>query len=279
MGRPISEGLTYFPLDIDFFDDEKVQFVSARFGVKGDGIIVRLLCKIYRQGYAIKFDDDVALLFARSVGDINLHGLVKDIVNELLRRGFFDEGIFKRFGLLTSKGIQKRYTKICTDSKIKNFEIEEEISLLRSKPTLTTEETILTTEESAQRKEKERKEKERIVIGADAPKHPPKSIETFEKRETYFYNAIAEYKDVYPPKEILRPFFDYWREPNKSKSKMKWEQEKTWDLKLRLERWANNEFNKKNNQNGTAGVQNSGGISGKRPHDTSKMEPGTRTPL
>lgn len=120
--------------------------------------------------------------------------------------------------------------------------------------------------------------KTKIVIGADAPKHPPKSIETFEKRETDFYNSIAEYKDVYP-KETLRAFFNYWREPNKSKSKMKFEQERTWDLKLRLERWVNNDFNKQNTQNGAARVQNSGAIGGKKPHDTSKMEPGTRIPL
>ena len=68
MSRPKKTGLDFFPLDIDFFEDEKLLLVSSKFGVAGDGILVRLLCKIYQNGYYIKFDDDAALLFARSVG-------------------------------------------------------------------------------------------------------------------------------------------------------------------------------------------------------------------
>jgi uncharacterized membrane protein YgaE (UPF0421/DUF939 family) len=42
-------------------------------------------------------------------------------------------------------------------------------------------------------------------------------------------------------KEMVRAFFDYWREPNKSNTKMRWELEKTWDLNLRLKKWQNNQ--------------------------------------
>jgi hypothetical protein len=44
-------------------------------------------------------------------------------------------------------------------------------------------------------------------------------------------------------KDTMKAFYDYWSEPNKSKSKMKWEVEKTWDLERRVTRWANNNFN------------------------------------
>ena len=46
-------------------------------------------------------------------------------------------------------------------------------------------------------------------------------------------------------RKMIRDFFDYWSEPNKSKSKMKWELNKTWDLKSRLIRWYNNSKPKK----------------------------------
>jgi hypothetical protein len=244
MGRNIKEGLSYFPLDIDFFEDEKVQFLSARFGVKGDGILIRLLCKIYRQGYSIEFNEDVALLFARSVGDINLHGLVKDVVNELLKRGFFDEGIFKRFGLLTSKGIQKRYVKICTDAKRKEWQIPEKIDLIHRKIALTPEEIALTHEESTQRKEKKRKEKERIEGIGD--KSPPiqKSFKNFSEQD--FIDEIAVYKHDFE-KDILNNFFKYWKEKSAS-GKMRFQLEKTWETKLRLEKWKSNQ--QKFNHNG-----------------------------
>ena len=104
-------GLEYFPLDVDFFQDEKIMFVSARFGTKGEAIAVRLMCKIYRQGYFVHWDDDAALLFAKSVGDGSQHSCVKDVVHELLKRGFFERSIFERFGILTSRGIQRRYVE------------------------------------------------------------------------------------------------------------------------------------------------------------------------
>ena len=109
MARINKAGIDYFPFDVDFFQDEKIQFTSARFGMRGEAITVRLLCKIYRNGYFMEFNDDTALLFAKGVGDGCQPTLVKDVVYELLRRGFFDKSIFERFGILTSKGIQSRY--------------------------------------------------------------------------------------------------------------------------------------------------------------------------
>ena len=158
MGRNFKQGLSYFPLDVDFLEDEKLQFISATFGLKGEAIIVRLLCKIYRNGYAMEWNDDVALLFARSVGGNTSVGVVSEVVMEALKRGCFNEAVFLNFRQLTSKGIQERYAKICTDAKRKNWQIDEKIDLLRRKYTLTTEEIIKTTEESTQSKEKKSKE-------------------------------------------------------------------------------------------------------------------------
>lgn len=45
---------------------------------------------------------------------------------------------------------------------------------------------------------------------------------------------------------MLKKFFDYWSEPNTSKTKMRFEMEKTWDLGKRIARWANNNFEKDN---------------------------------
>lgn len=50
-------------------------------------------------------------------------------------------------------------------------------------------------------------------------------------------------KEVYSlnyPFQILKEFYDYWSEKNKSGTKMRWELEKTWDLGRRLARWARN---------------------------------------
>jgi hypothetical protein len=121
----MKQGLDYFSFDVDFFQDEKIQFVSARFGMKGEIIVIRLLCRIYRQGYYINWNNDAALLFAKSVGDGCQHSFVNDVVYELLKRDFFDKAIFERFAVLTSNGIQKRYLGLC-----EYFDIQDEVLLI-----------------------------------------------------------------------------------------------------------------------------------------------------
>lgn len=61
------------------------------------------------------------------------------------------------------------------------------------------------------------------------------------KKRKLFGSEIGEFKDKYP-REMLLDFYDYWREPNKSKTKMKWQLEGTWSLSGRLKRWASNNF-------------------------------------
>ena len=109
MARINKVGIDYYPFDVDFFNDEKIEFTSARFGVKGEVIAIRLLCKIYRNGYYTKWSDDENTLLAKRAGDNVTPSLVSDVVKELVKRGFFDESLFDRFAILTSRGIQKRY--------------------------------------------------------------------------------------------------------------------------------------------------------------------------
>lgn len=67
-----------------------------------------------------------------------------------------------------------------------------------------------------------------------------------ELREADFRREVNEYNY---PKEVLEEFFSYWTEPNKSGTRMRFEQEKTWHLGRRLARWANNTWNNKPGNN------------------------------
>jgi len=61
-----------------------------------------------------------------------------------------------------------------------------------------------------------------------------------KKRISDFEKSVLLYNDF---KSISKEFISYWSELNISKTKMKFELEKTWDLKRRLERWSNNSKN------------------------------------
>jgi hypothetical protein len=131
MARPIKQGLDYFPLDVDFFEDDKIALVYAKFGALAESVALKLLCKIYRdKGYYYPWGDDEALLFCfREVADRTKLDEVKAIVANLLERGFFDRDKYERYGILTSKGIQSRYVKICDQSKRKKYKINPRFDL------------------------------------------------------------------------------------------------------------------------------------------------------
>lgn len=76
-----------------------------------------------------------------------------------------------------------------------------------------------------------------------------------ELRKKLFATDLAQYSEKNGgqyPTEMVKSFFSYWTEKNKSGSKMRFEMEKTWETPKRLTTWANRETTTKNKINGKA---------------------------
>lgn len=63
--------------------------------------------------------------------------------------------------------------------------------------------------------------------------------EKIHKKEIAFKKSIEPFVEKYG-KETCNEFFLYWSEPNKSKTKLRYEMEPTWDIARRLAVWARN---------------------------------------
>lgn len=107
----MTNGIEFFPFDVNFFDDDKLALIEAQFGFKGSYVAVRLLCKIYSEGYYYKWDGDACLLFSKKLGAGFVSTFVNDVVIGLVRIGFFDKAIFDSTEVLTSYVIQKEWVK------------------------------------------------------------------------------------------------------------------------------------------------------------------------
>ncbi|WP_084402769.1 Lin1244/Lin1753 domain-containing protein [Paenibacillus antarcticus] len=119
MARPLKESLDYFPLDIDFDQDDKMIVTLAKYGMEGLGIIVKLMGEVYRSGYFYPWTEREHYVFSNRVNvDINL---VKDIVNECIKWRFFNQSVFETHGVLTSKGFQRRYIEAAKRRKSITF--------------------------------------------------------------------------------------------------------------------------------------------------------------
>lgn len=110
MARPQRMGLDYFPLDVDFFEDDRIALIDYEHGAVGVMVYLRLLCVIYRtSGYYCRFDETMAALTARRIGNGCKAEDVVEIITGCLKYGLFDNDVFAATGMLTSAAIQRRY--------------------------------------------------------------------------------------------------------------------------------------------------------------------------
>ncbi|MDY2987917.1 MAG: DUF4373 domain-containing protein [Peptoniphilus sp.] len=108
MARPPKDGLDYFPLDVDIFEDEKIEAISGEFGIKGEITVVKLLCAIYKNGYFIVWNELVKAQLLKRLPGISKE-LMELIVDRLVLWDFFDKALFHSAEVLTSKKIQQNY--------------------------------------------------------------------------------------------------------------------------------------------------------------------------
>ena len=118
--RRFKDGVDYWNIDIDFFENKKVRLIRGEFGIKGVYLYILILNEIYRTGgYYKKWDRDDCLLMSDSsgvAGDCSSE-LIAEVVQGLVRRSLFDKGVLDRFGVLTSAEIQRRFLRIVGNSR------------------------------------------------------------------------------------------------------------------------------------------------------------------
>jgi hypothetical protein len=107
MARPNKEGLDYFPLDTDMDTDDKIVLIEGRYGIEGYGTVVKLLSKIYKEGYYYPWTEKELLLFSQRTRIEE--PFIKKVVDDCLKWDIFNKKLYKKYQILTSNGIQKRY--------------------------------------------------------------------------------------------------------------------------------------------------------------------------
>lgn len=107
----MKNGIDYVALNTGFFDDDKIGLIEVDHGFLGSYIVIRLLCKIYdNEGYYCNWGEDERKLFVRRIGGTGLDLEKLDaIIESCLSRDFFDRGMYGKYQILTSRGIQRRY--------------------------------------------------------------------------------------------------------------------------------------------------------------------------
>ena len=106
MGRLTKQGIDYFPLDVQFDDKSELYLIEKE--AVGLAVMITLWQIIYQnEGYFINNSSDLHLLIKRRI-NANINE-INDCINAMLKRGILDACLYEKYGILTSKAIQKRY--------------------------------------------------------------------------------------------------------------------------------------------------------------------------
>lgn len=157
--------------------------------------------------------------------------------------------------LSTTIGAGKQVVRTCLSKLINMQLIEVSTERLYSVITICNYDSYFATDADKPKNEPKKEEIDKPTEDTPKEDKPKKTKEEIaaatEKRKEKFYQELVPYVATYG-KGMIRKFYGYWSETNRSKTRMRCETEKTWDLNLRLQNWArrNKDFGTK--QSGTA---------------------------
>ena len=100
-------GIVYFPTKSAFFEGAIPESMEAKYGIKGPYFLIKILCKIYKEGYYIPWDEEQCEIFAYKLGREYSKEEVTSMVSLLLEKGFFDKESYQKQQILTSLDIQR----------------------------------------------------------------------------------------------------------------------------------------------------------------------------
>lgn len=100
-------GIVYFPTKSAFFEGAISESLEAKHGIKGPYFLIKILCKIYKEGYYIPWDEEQCEIFAYKLGREYTKDEVASMINLLLEKGFFDKESYEKYHILTSTDIQR----------------------------------------------------------------------------------------------------------------------------------------------------------------------------
>ncbi len=248
MARPTKQGLEYFSFDTDFFSDVKIRRISRACGPASTSILICLLCNIYRdKGYYITWDENLPFVVADTVG--TTEGAVEEVVKKAIQVGFFDKELFDKYKILTSNGIQNRFKSAVARREEIEYVVDYLVSEHKNEVIAYKNEVIDDRSTQSKVKVKRKKTKENsTIVEKKKPKDKDAAKAATLARKDSFYQSLIPFVGKYP-KEMIRAFFDYWSELNKSETKMRFEQQPTWEVAKRLATWANKEKTYGNSRN------------------------------
>ena len=205
----------YFSHDSNARNDQRLMKVRMKYGMQGYGIYFGIIEILREQAdYTLAFDDLESIAFDLRV-ELNV---IEDIVSNYELFEIQDEVFY-------SKSLKRRLE--CMDAKKQK---RAEAGRKGGRAT-----------------QAKAKQKSSNAKALNYTKLKKTKVNNIKQRQTEFLQSLGKFSDKFD-NNLIKDFFEYWTEPNKSGTKMKFELQDTFDIGRRLSRWEKNDFgNNKSN--------------------------------
>ena len=229
MARPEKNTVEYFPFLCD--EGKKMFYIEETYGNDGFSTFIKILRELAKTDFHyLDLSKKTTLMFLSAKCKISTKTL-ESIINDLVDLDKFDKNLWIENKVIWCQdfidSIQDAYNKrknkcITYDGLLQHLcslgvrKLGKSISQVGVNPQTILEETKLK--------------------------------KTIENRMSEFENSLQIYLKEFG-KDLLNDFYLYWTEKKPNGKKMRFEMEKTFDIKRRLDRWNKNSFNKKHNNN------------------------------
>ena len=128
MPRKINNGILYFPIEINLFNDRKIRRLVRHSGDAAFTVYLRMICDIYASGYWLEANEnfifDMAELSQLSEEELS------ELLDVMVRFELFDAMLYREHQVLTSETIQKQYFSVKNKRTVQRLFAENRYILL-----------------------------------------------------------------------------------------------------------------------------------------------------
>lgn len=243
----------YFSHDYNPTSDPKIQALIGEHGAVGYGLYWRIVEMLHEEGtHKLPCKKYIYLALAKQMStSVEQVEIIVKCCIELCELFVSDNELFWSERVL--RNIEKR-TEISnkrSEAGKKSAELRKISTNVEQVPT-SVQQNPTKEMKVKENKVNENKEKKETISKDIVQKKVDAKASTLTRRDE-FYKSLIPFLSTYG-KDMIRDFFDYWSEQNKSGTQMRFEKQPTWEVSKRLATW-NKRDTFKNQNNGNTKIQ------------------------
>lgn len=125
----MSKGFKYYKLDTNRYEDIRIWTLRKEYGTDGIAVYDYILARVYGSGCYTLCDNDCICIVSEYF-DMK-ESAVREIIGYCASMGLFNQDMLTRYGIITSKSIQRSFVDMCKTTKRKYICIPLEYLLLQ----------------------------------------------------------------------------------------------------------------------------------------------------